>query len=1427
MTTTALVLLLALPGHAEQAEEGSSDSTPESKPKAHISFPYNHSLVRANVPIFGAAWAEDFESYRVEFGEGTDPKEWILIRESGQPEPNDPWAQGRVVWNRDWGAKGNLGNWETGLDEYAYGQAWKHRLQGVHTLRLTVKGQSGVAAQHAVEVTVARVLTNWQGGYGQSPDGIMRFQVRPGSLGAAFTLMSILPTEQVAPPKGIRAVTGIYELRPPGLKLVRPAELSFRLPTKAVWEKLDTDLGKALRKLAIYTYDAKNKKWKALPSEARTSSRIDDEAVQEWPKLCATVCREAGKNESSVSEVIWRQLNPGMRRRIREAAKTGKFDLAMRTGLVLAMNQVLTHRDLHKNDRFKNLGFGQAPEPDLEAADKHRGELLGQELKVDPDAFTASTTREREGAEEDLEDPADEQTGETSGSDPQPPLKAQEAAEKLFVSTEAEPLLGQADRLPETGVERLNRLLLEACYPEHLPPSQLDTVLVSTEVTGTEPQVALYGLMADTEAPGPPRLDETPDWALKRPFRLRGSAEPNSTVILRVNDESFETPCGPDGRWESTVSLKEGENCLCAACRDVAGNLGSASPERKIRFEFHHPKRVSSIRILGMQEAAQGNLYAVEVTAKDASRYIDTTLIRVFSSKSDPKGIEVEAIETRARSGVYAGVFRIAGRSDALRGELKAAAHGEKIIAAWAPKPSIRTERAYVDRVPPRAPVVEADAPGATCWDSFEETGQASPEQWQPVDGAFGAIRALKTEKGNRFIRMSPRPGRDGHLGISAHRTEFSVKNHPILSFDFRGSLDAQIDVLLKLTLPAVGWRGIRLTDRAPYYPRIGSFWGVRGSAKWCRAEVNLLSLLQARFPGQPEFRIGEIVFADWSGGGFLFGTKFFGHRADRGGHYDIDNFAITSYRTAGQATFKWEADDDSQIVGYSVALDRRPRTVPPAEVMTTKREKAYEGLQDGRWWFHVRAKDEHGNWGPPNHFCQVIDTLPPEAELITPLAEPIGFEKGIRIAVSDAGAGMDPHRVACQVEGREYRVNGASFQADLQRQSLSLRPEHIQPYPIWFPDGYPIRLKLTNLLDLAGHEAASQYSWTLEAESPIEVKNADSKEDRGWLRTDPEIALRANAAAKWSLCWMRSLKGDQLASRGCYIRELARVPHVARQTEMGGAAPLPIHDGKRRPYFVAEVKVDKAVPETELMVSEVPPAKGRSAGQLISLSHSKYAWRRGGLRGRYYRSPDFKDLLLERIDPFVFFFDERSRFTRRVSGAHSAVWEGAVYVPETVEMDLELAIWSRAPASGRALIDGDVVFELRPEEMAVAGLERKKVLMTEGLHELRLEFREPRGRAWNFALFQYRKGRAYKQELRGTFGAKELFYAENLGTTHFRWNNRPFQAYSQPFPIPLGKNTLSFYTVDHLGRKEPVRTRDFDLKDASSEFKIEVKDGL
>jgi len=109
---------------------------PAAGPVAKISLPWQDSLVRADVPVFGVADAPNLKQWRLEFGEGTKPNRWEVINASARPQRVDPWTGGKVKWNPNSGAKGNLGVWHTGLSTYRY-PGRTENLNGVFTLRLT------------------------------------------------------------------------------------------------------------------------------------------------------------------------------------------------------------------------------------------------------------------------------------------------------------------------------------------------------------------------------------------------------------------------------------------------------------------------------------------------------------------------------------------------------------------------------------------------------------------------------------------------------------------------------------------------------------------------------------------------------------------------------------------------------------------------------------------------------------------------------------------------------------------------------------------------------------------------------------------------------------------------------------------------------------------------------------------------------------------------------------------------------------------------------------------------------------------------------------------------------------------------------------------------------------------------------------------
>ncbi|MCP4592137.1 MAG: hypothetical protein GY842_15490, partial [bacterium] len=78
---------------------------------------------------------------------------------------------------------------------------------------------------------------------------------------------------------------------------------------------------------------------------------------------------------------------------------------------------------------------------------------------------------------------------------------------------------------------------------------------------------------------------------------------------------------------------------------------------------------------------------------------------------------------------------------------------------------------------------------------------------------------------------------------------------------------------------------------------------------------------------------------------------------------------------------FEWSTPPSgSGISGYSYVLDQLSDTEPDLSADTPGNSRSYINVTDGVWYFHVRALDNAGNWGPPDHFQVNIDTTNPPA---------------------------------------------------------------------------------------------------------------------------------------------------------------------------------------------------------------------------------------------------------------------------------------------------------------------------------------------------------------------------------------------------------------------------------------------------------------
>lgn len=67
----------------------------------------------------------------------------------------------------------------------------------------------------------------------------------------------------------------------------------------------------------------------------------------------------------------------------------------------------------------------------------------------------------------------------------------------------------------------------------------------------------------------------------------------------------------------------------------------------------------------------------------------------------------------------------------------------------------------------------------------------------------------------------------------------------------------------------------------------------------------------------------------------------------------------------------------DLNVSGFSYVLDKQPNTVPPNKLMTASTSVAFQDLQQGLSYFHIKSMKD-GVWGAATEYILRIDTEPP-----------------------------------------------------------------------------------------------------------------------------------------------------------------------------------------------------------------------------------------------------------------------------------------------------------------------------------------------------------------------------------------------------------------------------------------------------------------
>ena len=101
---------------------------------------------------------------------------------------------------------------------------------------------------------------------------------------------------------------------------------------------------------------------------------------------------------------------------------------------------------------------------------------------------------------------------------------------------------------------------------------------------------------------------------------------------------------------------------------------------------------------------------------------------------------------------------------------------------------------------------------------------------------------------------------------------------------------------------------------------------------------------------------------------------------------------------TEAAPSFSWTGfDEGSGIDTYSYAMDKNSTTTPDTVGEGADDDLHLDARADGTWYFHLRAHDVAGFWGPTIHYMTRIDTTGPTITSLTSSTHPMRERPGMR----------------------------------------------------------------------------------------------------------------------------------------------------------------------------------------------------------------------------------------------------------------------------------------------------------------------------------------------------------------------------------------------------------------------------------------------
>jgi len=312
------------------------------------------------------------------------------------------------------------------------------------------------------------------------------------------------------------------------------------------------------------------------------------------------------------------------------------------------------------------------------------------------------------------------------------------------------------------------------------------------------------------------------------------------------------------------------------------------------------------------------------------------------------------------------------------------------------------------DKVPPPAVTLE----GYPAVQDFEGAG---PGAWAPASYTVASLDSSTAASGRKGLRVFKRLS-VGSYAVTPTVSGTNLGKTPILSFDYKLGPKLLIDMIA--TSAADGqWRQIGFAGGDQSYPILAAATGIECDGRWRRAEINLHEMFRKR-PFHPSmFQLNGLQFGDY--GGASMGKAY---------HFNIDNFGfIPTGSAASGLALKWSATDPSGIKAYSYHWSAKATEDADQKPDATQPEFTFTKLPAGPLFFHIRAQDNAGNWGPTAHFKFHLDNESPKVARVSPNLP----ERFLRFSARDGASGIDVSKLVAHINGKSHAFGALHTEFD------------------------------------------------------------------------------------------------------------------------------------------------------------------------------------------------------------------------------------------------------------------------------------------------------------------------------------------------------------------------------------------------------------